>query len=213
VSTFRYVKYSPAEAEANKPWPLILFLHGSGERGTELDKVKLWSPFAHLESGHPLPAFVIAPQCPLDVHWHELLDDLDGLLDMLLNDYPIDADRVLLTGFSMGGFGAWRWAQRRPGRFAALMPVGGNGFDVRGYRVSRDLAALQSLPIWLIHGARDPVIPVSGADEMAQALAATGVHFGYTRYPHAAHTEAATLAYQDPAHYDWLLMQKRQDTQ
>lgn len=210
MSAFRYLVQAPSDRGPDEKVPLLLFLHGSGERGEDLNAVKLWSPFAYLDAGHTLPALVVAPQCPLDARWHDRLADLDRLLDSLLAEYPIDPACVLLTGFSMGGFGAWRWAQRRPERFAALMPVGGNGFDVRGYQVSRDLAALTSLPIWLIHGALDPVIPVTGADEMAQALASAGLPFGYTRYPHVAHVEAATLAYNDPAHYDWLLMQNWQ---
>ena len=210
MTAFRYLLREPAGRGPDERAPLLLFLHGSGERGADLEQVKLWSPFAYLDAGHALPAYVVAPQCPLDLRWHDALNDLDRLLDGLLREYPIDPDCVLLTGFSMGGFGAWRWAQRRPERFAALMPIGGNGFDVRDYNVSRDLSAFRSLPIWLIHGALDPVIPVSGADEMAGALAAAGIPFGYTRYPHAAHIEAAALAYADPAHYDWLLMQKRQ---
>lgn len=190
--------------------PLLLFLHGSGERGDDLARVKWWSPFPYLEAGHPLPAYVAAPQCALDLFWGDLLDELDRWLDDLLEQYPVDPDRVLLTGFSMGGFGAWQWALRCPERFAALMPIGGNGFHFRNYTMPADLCALKDLPIWMIHSAGDMVVPVSGADEFHQALRACGAVFGYTRYPDAGHVETATAAFADPAHYDWLLKQKRQ---
>jgi predicted peptidase len=202
--------YVPASQEGGKSAPLILFLHGSGERGSELERVKLWSPFLYLDEGHSLPAFLVAPQCPLDVRWGNLLEALDRLLDDLLRQYPVDADRVLLTGFSMGGFGVWQWAQRRPERFAALMPVAGNGFRLRDYGISRDFRSLKDTPIWMIHGAQDEVIQIDGADEFHQALRECGAHFGYTRYPHAGHTRTAELAFADSAHYDWLLEQKRQ---
>ena len=213
MTDLRYLLVPPTGLSRSERAPLIVFLHGSGERGDDLAKVKLWSPFPWLESGHKLPAFVVAPQCPLKDHWEDRFNELDGFLDSLLSQYPIDENRVLLTGFSMGGFGTWLWAQHRPERFAAIMPVGGNGFDVRDYRVGHDLGGLDETPVWMIHGAQDEVIPVAGADEMYQTLVAAGAPFGYTRYPHAGHTKTATLAYADRAHYDWLLDQKRQGSQ
>ena len=202
--------YPPGGPVEPGPAPVILFLHGSGERGTDRAGLKVWGPLRYLDEGHTLSAFVAAPQCPPDLRWGDLLDELDDWLDGLLGQYPLDADRIYLTGFSMGGFGAWQWALRRPERFAALMPVGGNGFTFREHEVAESLVALKDMPIWMIHGAQDEVVPISGADDFYRALLECGTDFGYTRYPHAGHTETSSLAYWDTVHYDWLLGQKRQ---
>jgi len=203
----------PGGAVTPDPAPLIVFLHGSGERGTDRAGLRVWGPLRYLDEGHTLSAFVAAPQCPLELRWGNLLDDLDLWLDGVLRDYPIDPDRVLLTGFSMGSFGAWQWALRQPQRFAALMPVGGNGFRFRDYRMEPDVSPLSTMPIWIVHGAPDEVVPVAGADEMFAAFGTRGMSLGYTRYPHAGHTETAELAYRDIVLYDWLLKQKRQGDQ
>lgn len=202
--------YPPGVDGTSGPAPLIIFLHGSGERGTDPALLRAYGPLAYIDAGHTLPAYIAAPQCPLDHYWADVLDDLDVWLNSLLREYPIDPERLLLTGFSMGSFGAWQWALRHPKRFAALLPVGGNGFRFRGYRLESDLSALAQVPTWMIHGAGDEVVPVSGADDFYQALLAGGAHFGYTRYPDAGHTETADIAFHDRAHYDWLLKQRRQ---
>ncbi len=207
-----YQVVPPAGGEPHQAAPLIAFLHGSGERGTDPALLALWGPLRYLADGGALPAFVAAPQCPLELRWGQLLPELDAWLDDLLARHPIDPNRVLLSGFSMGGFGAWQWALRRLDRFAALLPVAGNGFRFREYTIPENLCALRTLPIWLVHGARDEVVPVSGADEFHQALLRCGASFGYTRYPDAGHTRTAELAFGDMAHYDWLLQQKRQET-
>ncbi|MFN8379206.1 MAG: dienelactone hydrolase family protein [Anaerolineae bacterium] len=208
--TLPYLIYPPGAGAMGEPAPLIVFLHGSGERGTDLAGVKVWGPLRYLDEGHTLPAYVSAPQCPLGVRWDDRLDELDRYLDILLRDHPIDPDRVLLTGFSMGGFGTWQWALRHPERFSALMPVAGSGFHFRDYRVGPDLSPLKHVPIWIFHGAQDEVVPVSGADEFCSTLLEYGASVGYTRYPHSRHTDTSDLVYWDTVHYDWLLKQKRQ---
>jgi predicted peptidase len=202
----------PPREPAPEPAPLIIFLHGSGERGTNTALLKAYGPLQALDAGLTLPAFIAAPQCPLEHFWADVPEELDAWLDAVLRQHPIDPDRVLLTGFSMGGFGAWQWALRRPGRFAALMPVAGNGFGFRNYRMPADMRVLAALPIWMIHSAGDEVVPVGGADDFHRALLEIGVRFGYTRYPNAGHTATAELAFNDHVLYDWLLRQKRQET-
>lgn len=203
--------YPPGAGETAELAPLIVFLHGSGERGADPALLRAYGPLAYIDAGHTLPAWIAAPQCPLDLYWAHVLDDLDIWLDDLLRQHPIDPERLLLTGFSMGSFGAWQWALRRTERFAALLPVGGNGFEFRGYRMESDLSALSKTPVWMIHSAGDEIVPVSGADDFYRALLAGGAHFGYTRYPDAGHGETARIAFHDRAHYDWLLKQKRRD--
>lgn len=212
MSELQYLFYPPNGVDTNEPAPLILFLHGSGERGTELALVKKWGLPRYLDQGHSLPAYAVAPQCPSDdKRWENMLDDLDALLARLLREYPIDPNRVLLTGFSMGGFGTWQWALRSPERFAALMPVGGHGFaHNRYFAADADLCALRNVPIWMVHGAQDEVVPVAGADEFYNILLGCGANIGYTRYPHARHGMTSDLTYSDYTYYDWLLQQKRE---
>lgn len=210
MTDLQYLLYPPTDPEDAESVPLIIFLHGSGERGSDLSLVKKWGLPQYLERRHTLPAYVVAPQCPSEeLRWEDVLDELETLLIDLLRAYPIDADRVLLTGFSMGGFGTWQWALRSPQHFAALMPVGGHGFKHKQYFDIEDLSPLREHPIWMVHGAVDDVVPVSGADEFAALLLEMGANFGYTRYPHATHGLTSDLAFSDKIHYEWLLQQKR----
>jgi predicted peptidase len=205
VKPLHYLWYPP-KAAPQAPHPLIVFLHGIGERGEDLELVKKWGLPRFTESGEiTLPACIAAPQCPAEVRWDGVIDGLDAMLDELLAQHPIDADRVYLTGFSMGGFGTWQWASRSLERFAALMPVGGSALPDPA-----DLERMKQTPIWMVHSALDQAVPVKGADEVAAALAALGSNFGYTRYPDATHGGTSDRAFSDKALYRWLLAQKRE---
>ncbi len=210
MSKLKYLLYQPQGIEPD-PRPLIIFLHGIGERGDDLELVKKWGLPRVIEGGVvQLPAYVAAPQCPADEAWSAITDKLDTLLDDLLAEQPIDPDRVYLTGFSMGGYGTWVWAVKRPERFAALLPVGGSGF-FDDFLTRDDLQRLRTKPLWLVHGALDQAVAVRGADEVAAALAEIGANFGYTRYPDANHGGTSDRAYIDRAIYRWLLAQKRNE--
>lgn len=210
MSQLKYLLYRPKGIEPD-PRPLIVFLHGIGERGDDLELVKKWGLPRAIETGVvQLPAYVAVPQCPDDEAWSAITDRLDLLLDDLLAEQPIDPNRVYLTGFSMGGYGAWAWAVKRPERFAALLPVGGTGF-FDSLLTRDDLYRLRALPLWLVHGALDQAVPVSGADDVAATLSAIGANFGYTRYPDATHGGTSDRAYTDQAIYRWLLAQKRNE--
>ena len=105
MNPLRYLLYPP-QGDEPAPHPLILFLHGIGERGDNLDLVKKWGLPKYAETGEvALPAYIAAPQCPIDQRWEDVLDPLDALLADLLHDQPIDAQRVYLTGFSLNGYG------------------------------------------------------------------------------------------------------------
>ncbi|MDZ4764390.1 MAG: phospholipase [Chloroflexota bacterium] len=207
-SPLRYLWYPPTNADS--PTPLILFLHGVGERGDDLELVKRHSLPRFLEEGGALPAFVCVPQCPDGERWEDVLDALDAMLDHLLATQPIDPDRVYLTGFSLGSYGTWSWAIARPDRFAALMPVGGNGLRHSTYTFDQDFEAIQHLTVWMIHSAGDMTVRVDGADFFAARMTALKMNFGYTRYPHLSHGGTADAAFWDQQHYDWLLAQRRE---
>ena len=193
--------YTPQAAQAGAPLPLVLFLHGSGERGRDLNRVRLQGLPRELEIGRDLPAHVLAPQCPEGVWWEDVAARLSALLDNVEGRLSIDPDRVLVTGLSMGGFGTWALALREPGRFAALAPVCGGGDPTRA-------AELAHLPQRVFHGALDEVVPPERSAEMVEALRAAGADVRFTLYPDLAH-DSWTRAYGEAGLYDWLLAQRR----
>ncbi|MBI1258119.1 MAG: phospholipase [Chloroflexi bacterium] len=208
MTPLKYLLYPP-QAEAFAPYPLVIFLHGVGERGENLELVKKWALPRYMETGEvKLPAYIVAPQCPADVRWKGVLTELDALLDDLLEKYPLDRARVYLTGFSMGSRGVWLWATHRPERLAALMPVGGSGPHPTDEVSAADLAVLRCKPVWMVHGAADEVVAVSGVDQHFATLAALNPTIGYTRYPDANHGETADRAFRDTTILNWLLAQK-----
>jgi predicted peptidase len=182
-----------------KKWPLILFLHGSGERGDDINKVKLFGLPKVLEQWKEFPFVVVSPQCPADQWWDPLT--VVTLLDEVREKYAVDPDRVYLTGMSMGGFGTWETAVAYPDRFAAIAPVCGSGNPYR-------LPALKNVPAWVFHGEKDPSIPVAAAVQMAKTLEALGGKVKLTVYPNVGH-DAWTPTYSNRALYDWFLQQKR----
>lgn len=203
MSELRYLLYPPAAAGGDRP--LIVFLHGSGERGHDLAQVRKYGLPRYLDGGLEVPAYVVAPQCPPERRWGDLIEPLEGMVEGLRRELPISTRGLLLTGFSMGGFGAWEWAIRNPSLFAALVPVAGSGLSHGELVVPGDLCALRELPVWIIHGAADLHVPVGGADECAEALAACSGNVHYSRFPDADHGETCSRAYSDPRLYEWMM--------
>lgn len=204
-----YLLFPPTGA-AQETYPLIIFLHGSGERGTDLDLIKKWGLPKFLDAGEvALPAYVAAPQCPEGIRWGNCINALEEMLDELLANHPIDADRVLLAGFSMGGAGTWAWALQHPQHFAALMPVSGNFHHPDDPQGDFDLTVLKDTPLWMAHGARDTTVPVQWSDQLQATLLTHRADFGYTRYPDADHGEASDRVFRDLTMLHWLLAQKR----
>jgi predicted peptidase len=196
--TLPYRAWLPAES-VSKPWPLILFLHGSGERGKDLAFVERNGPPRYVRS-HPLPCIVIAPQLGEGQTWSA--DAVLALLDRLEGAYAIDTTRVSLVGLSMGAYGAYETAIAAPHRFAALLNVSGAGNPV-------EVCRLAALPTWIVHGGKDDVIPVDWGREMARRLESCKGNVRWTLEPEAGH-DAWTKLFDDPATYDWLLAQRRQ---
>lgn len=197
-----YLLYLPPgyDPEGEQRWPLLVFLHGAGERGADLDLVKKHGPPKQAEAGEDLPFIVISPQCPAESWWP--WEPVLELIDDALARLKADPDRVYLTGLSMGGYGTWAFASQRPGLFAAIAPICGGGTPFLTRRMG-------NLPVWAFHGAKDAVVPPEESERMIAALQ----RFGNTRskltlYPEAGH-DSWTQAYSDPALYQWLLEQRR----
>ena len=185
----------------DKKWPVMMFLHGAGERGTNLELVKKHGPPKLIEQGKELPFIVISPQCPAGQWWPEKLDTLVALLDDIESNYAVDKERVYLTGLSMGGFGTWSLACREPKRFTAIVPICGGG---QWYLANR----LKNVPVWAFHGAKDSVVPLDLSEKMVGAVKRSGGDAKLTVYPEAGH-DSWTATYDNAKLYEWLLSHRR----
>ena len=196
-----YLLYLPKRygEDPQKKWPVILFLHGSGERGADINLVKLHGPPKVIEQGRELPFVVVSPQCPEGKWWDP--DVVVALLDEVVAKYNVDADRIYLTGLSMGGYGTWETAVNYPDRFAAIAPICGWG---NRYRTPD----IRHIPTWVFHGDKDQAVSVNESVEMVETLKRIGGNVRLTRYPDAGH-DSWTATYEHRALYDWFLQHKR----
>lgn len=212
--TVTHPLYVPAEYDADQTWPLIIWLHGAGERG--LDGIlPANGALANQVKAHPerFPTLVLFAQAPYGYVWGDrqeppvrLLPDasriLDEAIERVMTDYNIDPDRVTLTGISMGGYGVYYYGADNADRFAALMPVAGAGW-------LDDAPKLTGLPIWAFHGAEDRAVPVKDDIAMIEAINAAGGDAWLTIFP-GEHHDIWDLVYGEPAVIEWLLAQTRQ---
>jgi predicted peptidase len=205
----KYVLFLPKDyAQSGKRWPLILFLHGAGERGTDVWKVATHGPPKIVSERPDFPFIVVSPQCAEGQHWsNEMLLDL---LDEVTHHYAVDRGRIYLTGLSMGGYGTWDLGLTYPEKFAAIAPVCGGGQMITLALTSREKPeALKTLGVWAFHGAKDPVVPLEESQRMVDALKKVGVQdIKFTVYPEAGHN-SWTDAYADPELYQWFLKHER----
>ena len=205
-----YLLYLPGGygKDPQQRWPLILFLHGSGERGSDLELLKRQPLPKTLDQQETFPFMVVSPQLPLAMgNWSDMIDPVKVLVDEIQAAYPVDTQRVYLTGLSMGGFGAWEFALRYPRRFAAMVPIAG-GYRHRSTAVPENICDLTELPVWVFHGARDTNVVPSQSEQMVKALKACGGNVRFTLYPDADHAASWARAYADPEVYQWLLEQR-----
>jgi predicted peptidase len=196
------------EQKTQPRWPMILFLHGAGERGTNVWKVATHGPPKNVTEDPDFPFIVVSPQCPEGRHWSN--DELLALLDQVTSQYAVDTRRVYLTGLSMGGYGAWHLGLTHPERFAAIAPICGGGELIAIILSSRDQGpALKTLGVWAFHGGKDPVVPVEESQRMVDALKKAGKpDVKLTIYPEAGH-DSWTETYKNPELYKWLLAHQR----
>ena len=195
----RYLLYLPDGYEPNGGvWPLFIFLHGAGERGNDLELVKVHGPPKLIESGKSFPFIVASPQLALGEWWSP--DMVAWLTRELISSLRVDTERVYLTGLSMGGYGTWETASRYPELFAAIAPICGRGDPSSAWR-------LRHMPTWIFHGAKDSVVPIKHSDDMKRALRKYG-KVKYTVYPEADH-DSWSETYLDEKLYEWLLSHRR----
>lgn len=219
---YRYLLYRPegSAADPARRWPVLLFLHGAGERGDDPWLVAKHGPPKLVRAGAVLtPAeqsaaaaarqfIIVSPQCPAGATWDG--ETLLALLDEVLRTSPADPARVYVSGLSMGGYGTWSLLVRAPGRFAAAVPICGGGQTIELLVAGpAQREALKTLGVWVFHGEKDPTVPVAESERMVAALRRAG-HPGVrlTVYPEAKH-DSWTATYADPGLYAWLLQHRR----
>jgi predicted peptidase len=196
-----YLLYLPdGYGEKGTAWPLVVFLHGSGERGTDLELIKRHGPPRLVEDGKRFPFMLLSPQCPENEDWSATV--LKALLDRIVETYTVDRSRIYLTGLSRGGKGTWNFAIAYPELFAAIVPVCGWGDPAR-------VSVLKNVPAWVFHGKKDSRIAFERGEIMVRHLEAAGGNVRFTAYPDGEH-DCWTETYQDPELYDWMLKQKRE---
>jgi len=218
--TLKYRLLYP-DSDPLRKYPLVIFLHGAGERGNDNEAQLKWGVmnFASDQNMKWHPAFVIAPQCPENTGWSNFGDRRNNsnlslsvspskpmelvieLIQQIIKKFPIDTNRIYITGLSMGGFGTFDAIERYPNLFAAAVPVCGGGDISKASTISH-------IPIWIFHGAEDATVNPAFSLDMAQALSKSGAHPGLTIYPEVGHFSWIG-AYSDPMMFEWLFRQHK----
>lgn len=200
--TYNYLVQLPEGygADPDRLWPVLLFLHGSGERGDDLDLVRVHGPPRIITEGGNLPFIVVSPQCPEGYEW--MPEVLLGVLDRVVHDFRVDENRVVVTGLSMGGTGTWYLAAAAPERFAAIAPICRWGD-------SSIAPLLADVLIWVFHGALDETVEIRGSTGVVNALNELGAPVRFTVYPDGDHGDAWKRAYNESGLFDWMGQARR----
>ncbi|MBN2146223.1 MAG: hypothetical protein JW726_02500 [Anaerolineales bacterium] len=202
-----YLLYLPEdyEVDSNKTWPLILFLHGAGDRGDNVLLLAKASPFMYIREKGPLPFIIVAPLLNNDSSYRSFPEAyMDGVLAEAQADYRIDPKRIYVTGLSMGGEATYRFALHQPDTFAAIAPLSAflNNAD------AEMMEGIQALAVWAIHGADDTIIPLAWGQQPVDALIEAGGNVRFTVLEGHDH-DVWTDTYSDAAFYDWLTQHQR----
>lgn len=217
-ATLGFRLLAPKNYDAKQKYPLVIFLHGAGERGSDnAVQLKHGAPlFVKPEVREKYPCFVIAPQCPPEQKWVDIDWTSDtpkqpelsptmrlvlGALEAVQKEFSVDADRLYVTGLSMGGYGTWDLITRFPERWAAAVPVCGGGDKAVAVRA-------KAVPIWAFHGLEDTAVKPARSQEMVAAIVAAGGRPLFSEYPYVKH-DSWTIAYGEPELLPWLFAQKR----
>ncbi len=192
----QYIKKFPSDYEKGKKYPTILFLHGAGGRGEDIDLVKNNPYFKITGEYKNFPFITIAPQCP-ETTWNDVLWWLKKLTYKLLKEDYVDDKRLYVMGPSMGGYGTWQLAMSLPEAFAAIVPLCGGGLYWNAER-------LVNMPVWAFHGARDHLVSVMESVNMVNKINDLGGNAKLTIYPDRKH-DAWTPTYSNPEVFEWLL--------
>ena len=199
--TMNYAVYYPDDYT---DVPLLVYLHGAGERGTDFDHLYRHAIPLLLSQGRTYPAVILVPQCPTEVVWDNVVGDVKSIIDTVAAEFSIRPDRICLTGSSMGGYGTWSMALTYPSFFSAIAPIAGGGMAWRAKR-------LVTTPVYAFHGAEDlTVVPVY-SQLMCDAVTAAGGEARLVLLENLGHDDGINYAYAHTDLVDWLLQQRRRD--
>lgn len=194
----KYWIYQPKQNDEDK-LPVLFYFHGAGERGEKPEKVLRHGPPKLIEEGKEFPFLVISPQCPANTYWRKI--NLIAFIDEMISGFPIDRERIYLSGNSMGGYCTWFLAIAFPYMFAAIAPVCGGGDSTQVFKIKH-------LPVWAFHGEDDDVVPYSESLKMVQQLRDVGGDIKFTTYQDTGH-DSWTITYANDELYEWMMKQKR----
>ena len=184
--------------------PLLIYLHGAGERGTKIDHLTRHGVPLLIANGREIPAVVLCPQCPGDFIWNNITPELYQVITDVMREYYIDRDRVVITGSSMGGYGTWETAICFPELFAAAAPVSGGGVTFRA-------AKLANVPVRAYHGDRDDAVEYENSVLMVNAVNRQGGAAELVTLAGMGHNDAINYAYRETDLIEWLLSQRKTD--
>jgi hypothetical protein len=209
-----YAIYLPDsyEVKPQKTWPLIVFLIGTGERGHSLSLLTKHGPLRFVLNSQSLPFIIVSPMLEVSPEFRSFPEGyLDDLLKEILSEYRVDAQRIYLTGLSMGGEATYRYALHRPELFAAMAPLAGfdpkylPGATLEGFKpFTLPWERIKAIPVWAVHGAEDPIVPLSAAQKTVDAIRSAGGQVQFTVVEGGGHN-IWTDIYSDPVFYVWLL--------
>lgn len=196
-----YIVYSPDNCEG---LPMIVYLHGAGERGTVLEHLYRHGIAKLMNNGLELPAVVVCPQCPTWAVWDNVVDDVKGIIDTVAEEYSVDMSRITLTGSSMGGYGTFMMGLTYSNFFAGIAPVAGGGMSWRAGR-------LRKTPVLAVHGVKDGAVPFVCSQLMVDNLKNAGGNVELIALKNFDHNDGIDFAYRNTKLISWLLAQKRTD--
>lgn len=222
--SYKFQVFVPENWSPKHKWPIILFLHGAGERGSDgLLQTQVGIATAVRKERNRFPAVIVMPQCGLEKWWvgPDMMKMALASLTAASREFKGDPKRTYLTGLSMGGYGTWAIAAANPGKFAAIAPICGgitapehlrqqypelvkNSYPEEPQSYVTAAAKIGKTPVWIFHGGADPVVPVEGSRKMNDALKAGGGNVRYTEYPGVGHNSWDN-AYADPELMTWML--------
>ncbi|MBF0232564.1 MAG: prolyl oligopeptidase family serine peptidase [Desulfamplus sp.] len=206
--SLQYLVYLPKGYHHSKQkCPFVLFLHGRGERGANLELVTHHGIPKLIEEGADFPFILVSPQCSENRFWAYEVDTLYALIEQIIGEYRVDTSRIYLTGLSMGGFGTWHLAAAYPRLFAAIIPICGGTLPYSDF--PERIKILKDVPVWVFHGAQDNIVPVHMSQELVDVLRDHNGSVRFTIYPDAGH-DSWTQTYKNPELYNWLLQQKNE---
>lgn len=200
VTETNYLLYLPDnyKSDTTTKWPLLLFLHGGGESGDDIQKVKAHGPPKLADQGKKFPFIIVSPQSN-GGGWDN--ENLYRLLQSVKKNYRVDHQRIYVTGLSMGGYGTWSLAMKHPEEFAAIAPVCGGGDTADAWK-------LRNIAVWCFHGSKDDVVPPSASENMVKAARRYNPIVRFTLYPDANHN-SWDVTYSNDSLYHWMLSKKK----